>query len=225
MADVMVPGEPCTRLIDAVKRGQPADVQVLVESDPLLAGARDASGVSAILIALYHGHRDIARWLAARRTDLDIFEASALGNVERVTTLLAADPSLVRALSPDGFPALGLASFCGALPAVRALLAAGADPNAAGSNAAGYTPLTGAVASRSVDVVSELLQNGGNPNQRYGPGYTPLHEAAASGSHEIAELLVKAGASAGAKTDAGLTPLELAREKGHQRVVDLLAGR
>jgi uncharacterized protein len=225
MADVTAPGGPAQRLVQAVKQGQESEVQLLVESDPALAGARDVSGVSAILLALYHGHPEIAGWLAARRSDLDIFEAAALGEGARVEALLSAEPSLVGAWSPDGFTALGLASFFGRLAAVRQLLGRGADVNAIGRNPGRYTPLTGAVTSGAADVVDELLRHGADANYRYGPGYTPLHSAAASGSEAIVRLLVGAGADADARTDDGRRPLDFAREKGHTRVVEFLEMR
>ncbi len=225
MADVMAPSEAAQRLIQAIRQGQSGEVQVLVESDPALAAACDVSGVPAILLALYHGHPDIAGWLASRRTNLDIFEAAAIGSVARVQALVSADPSVVHAWSPDGFTALGLASFFGRLAVVRLLLAQGADPNVPGRNPGRYTALTGAVAARSVEVVAELLRRGADPNYRYGPGYTPLHEAAASGSDEIARLLVEAGANLDARTEEGKSPLDFAREKGHRRVAEWLAAR
>ena len=198
---------------------------MLVESTPALAGTRDVSGVSAILLALYHAHPDIARWLALRRTDLDVFEAAALGDVAGVDRLVSADPSLVRAWSPDGFTALGLASFFGQLATVRSLLAAGADVNAIGRNPGRYTPLTGAVTARSAGVVNELLRHGADANYRYGPGYTPLHTAAAGGSVEIVRLLIEAGANAEARTADNRSPLDFARENGHARVIEWLERR
>ena len=223
MADVTAPAEPADRLLDAVRRGAAGEVQLLVDSNPTLAETRDVSGVSAIVLALYHGHREIAGWLAAKRTELDIFEASALDNTDRVKTLLTSDPSLAHAISPDGFTPLALASFMGRLATVRLLVARGANVNAAAWNPPHYTSLTGAVTARQPDVVAELLQNGADPNYRYGPGYTPLHVAATNGSADIVRLLVAHGAARDARTDEGRTPLDLARENGHSAVVELLS--
>jgi ankyrin repeat protein len=225
MADVMAPDQPAQRLLQAVKDGRSGDVQRLVEDDPALAATCDVSGVSAILLALYHGHAQIAEWLAARRSDLDIFEAASLGDVRCVRALLSADPSLAEAWSPDGFTALALASFFGRLPVVRVLVARGADVNAIGRNAARYTALTGAVTGRHAEVVRELLQDGADPNHRYGSGLTPLHVAAVNGSVEIAQSLVEAGARIDTQADDGKTPLDYAREKGRLQVADLLTGR
>ncbi len=222
MTNVSAPGEPVQRLLQAVREGESQQVQILVESQPALAEARDGSGVSAILLALYHGHADIARWLAARRENLDIFEASAIGDVDRVEQMLAREPSLTQAFSADGFPALALASFLGRIAVVRALLGGGADPNAIGRNAERYTALTGAVTARQAEVVRELLRHGANANYRYAGGLTPLHVAAVNGSLEIARLLIDAGADRAAVSDDGKTPLDLAREKQHREIVALL---
>ncbi len=224
MTNVSSPAEPAERLIQAVRDGRADEVQLLVESDPVLVGARDASGVSAVLLALYHGRGDIAEWLASRRSDLDIFEAASLGDTARIQALLSAEPSLAEAWSPDGFTALGLASFFGRLAVGRVLVARGAAVNAISRNAARYTPLTGAVAGRHADVVRELLRAGADPSHRYGPGLTPLHVAAANGSVEIVQALLDAGARRDARTEEGKTPFDHAREKGHGQAADLLAG-
>ncbi len=223
MTDMSAPGASAQRVIEAVRRGDGDEIQVLVESNPALAETRDPSGVSAVLLALYHGHAPIAQWLAARRTNLDIFEASSLGDTARMEQMLAADPSLVHAWSPDGFQPLALAGFMGQLAAVRVLLARGADVNASGRTPPHYTALTGAVTARQREVAAALLERGADPNYRYGPGFTPLHVAAANGSRDIVELLVEAGAAADARTDDGRTPADLAREKGHEEIAGLLS--
>ena len=56
---------------------------------------------------------------------VDIFEASALGLVDRIAALVSSDPRLVSSYAQDGFYPLGLAAFFGHLDAVRALIAAG----------------------------------------------------------------------------------------------------
>lgn len=222
MANVMAPGEPVQRMIQAIREGRSNDVQVLVESNPDLSSARDVSGVSAILLALYHGRAEIGAWLAARRHDLDIFEAASLGDEQRVHALLSADPSLASAWSPDGFTALGLASFFGRLPVVRVLLTAGADVNAIGRNPGRYTPLTGAVTSNHVDVVRELLVHGADVNYRYGQGLTPLHVAAANGNLAMVHALLDGGARADIRADDGKSAADYAREKGHGEIAALL---
>jgi ankyrin repeat protein len=212
-------------LTEAVRAGRFEEVQQLVQGDGALAGARDQAGVSLVMVALYHGHQEIATWLAARRADGDVFEAAALGDAGRVNSLVGRDPGLVHAFSVDGFTGLALASFFGRHDVVSHLLDRGADVNAVARLPPGYTPLTGAVTGRHAAVVAELLRRGANVNYRYGPGYSPLHAAAASGSAEIVGLLLAAGADAGARTDDGKTPGDMARDKGHVDAAALLDAR
>ena len=65
---------------------------------------------------------------------LDIWEASAVGNLERVNELLDQDASLLNAFSTDGFTALGLAAFFGNKAVLEVLLTRGADVNIAANN-------------------------------------------------------------------------------------------
>lgn len=46
--------------VDAVKAGNVDEVRRLVQGTPALAGTKDGNGVSAILVATYHGRRDAA---------------------------------------------------------------------------------------------------------------------------------------------------------------------
>ena len=83
--------------------------------------------LSPILQALYRGDRDEAERIRGGAGDLDVFDAAALGDTERLEELLANDPSLVSAWSPDGFTPLHYAAFFGGPDATTALLARGAD--------------------------------------------------------------------------------------------------
>ena len=75
---------------DAVKAGNVDEVRRLVQDTPALAGTKDGNGVSAILVATYHGRRDAAVALVELGAPVDIFEASALGLVDRITALIGA---------------------------------------------------------------------------------------------------------------------------------------
>ncbi len=200
---------------DAVKAGDLDDVRRLVQAAPALAGARDAKGVSAILLATYHGKREVAALLVEMGPPVDIFEASALGLVDRLTALVAEDPARVSAYAQDGFYPLGLAAFFGHFDAVRVLIAAGADVHTTARNAFKVQPVHAAAASRNLDILRAVLEAGGDPNVPQQQGFVPLHEAASSGNREMAELLVKHGANPRLANDAGKTSIDLATEKGH----------
>jgi ankyrin repeat protein len=91
------------------------------------------------------------------------------GDVESVRLLLAAGADPNDAL-PDGMSALVLAAHSGQGAVARLLLDKGADPNAAGT---GYMALHAAVLRGDVDVVTDLLRHGADPNAQIVKG-TPL---------------------------------------------------
>lgn len=209
---------------DAVKAGNLDEVRRLVSDTPALTGARDANGVSGILIAIYHSRREVAGALVELGAPVDIFEASALGLVDRIATLLAQDSALVSAYAQDGFYPLGLAAFFGHLDAVRALIAAGADIHATARNAFKVQPIHAAAASRNMAIIRAVLEAGADPNIPQQQGFVPLHEAASTGNREMAELLIAHGANPRLAGDAGKTSIDLAREKGHPELAEWMIG-
>jgi ankyrin repeat protein/catechol 2,3-dioxygenase-like lactoylglutathione lyase family enzyme len=214
--------------IAAVQRGDRAAVEAALAAAPRLAATRDDAGVSVVCLAVYAGHDEIAHLLRGRRADLDIFEASALGDARRVAQLLDAHPELLNAFSADGHHPLGLACFFGRRDVFDLLLANGADLEAPARNAMQVRPLHSAAAHRdpalAVDLVRRLLAAGASPNVRQQGGFTPLHEAALRGHAEMVAVLRARGADTAARTDAGKTALDLARERGRADVVRVLEG-
>src|SRR6188474_2340462 len=95
----------------AIKEGDAARVRELLAADPSLAEARDENGVSALMLSRYHAAHEATAAIRAARAELDVFEAAALGDADRVHELLHVDPSLVDARSPDDGAALHFAAF------------------------------------------------------------------------------------------------------------------
>src|SRR5207247_11161104 len=135
--------------IEAVKRGDVSKVRDLVRANPALLRSRTKRGLSPVLVALYSGQKVAAANLIALGADLDVHDAAASGRLDRVRELVERDPSLVNAVSPEGFPPMGLAAYLGHEEVVEYLISKGADVNVM-TPAAGFQALTGAVAQRSV---------------------------------------------------------------------------
>lgn len=212
-------------LFEAVKAGRLEEVESLLEASPAFLSARVPGGPSAILLAAYYRHPEVAEAFVRRGAALDIFDASALGRTERMRELLREDPKLVDAWSDDGFSPLGLAAFFGRADAVRVLLDSGADVRAVARNAMRVEALHSAAAAHDAPIVLALLEAGADPNARQQVGFTALHEAASEGLDEMARLLVAHGARVDLATEDGKTAVDLARAKGHGKLADWLESR
>jgi uncharacterized protein len=196
-------------LFDAIRRGDADALKSLVDRDPKLASAR-MNNVSAVLTALYHGQSEIARLLVERGASIDFPEACALGDLERVRTMLAANASLLDARSADGFPPLGLAIFFRHPDVAKFLIERGADVNAAAGNAQKVAPVHAAAAVRDVATMKLLLERGADPNAVQQTDVTALHGAAGRGDIEMAKLLLAHGARPDATMSDGTSIAALA---------------
>lgn len=211
-----------SKFIEFIQNGDLQKVSDLLERQPGLANARSENGLSAVLLAAYHNHPQIARLLAEQRPDLDIFEASAAGMLERVKSLISGHSEQVNTVALDGFQPLGLACFFGHYEIARFLVESGAEVNAASQNPQRVMPLHSAAASRSLEIARLLLEHGADPNARQEGDFMPLHEAAANGQIELVSLLLAHGADINASQKPGLTALTFAQKAGHQDVVEFL---
>ncbi len=214
-----------SEFFSAIRDGNATVLDAQLAADPSLAST-EQNGVSAILFALYHGREEFARKFVRSGVAPGFFEAAALGDLGRVSELLAADPNLASSHSADGFGALGLAAFFGH-ERVVALLARWCDPNTPSANGMRVTPLHSATATlrpeAAVPIARALLAQGADPNLRQEGGYTPLHAAAAVGNTELVRLLLAHGADRTVRNNAGHNAADLAAEKGHHDLAAELA--
>lgn len=216
-------------VVHALRAGDDAWLESALEADPTLARARDANGVSVICLAVYLGRQRAAQLFRDRRTDLDLFEASTLGDAARVRALLDEKPERLNAYSPDGFHSLGYACFFGRTELLELLLARGADLELPARNPMQVRPLHSAVAHSDGDLAlsmaRRLLEAGASANVVQQGGFTPLHEAALRGHAPLVELLLANFADPLARNAEGKTPSDCAREAGHVAIARRIEGR
>jgi len=186
-----------------IARGNAEDLAVVLEKEPSLALAPVPGAPSAILLALYHGRRDLAELIESKVPELSMFEAAALGR-----PLPRGD---VDAFASDGFSPLGLAAFLGQLDSVEALLAMGANVDLRSENGLKVRPLQSALANQHSEVIDRLLTAGAAVNDP-DDDWTPLHYAAYHGDSDLAARLEKLGAVA-RPNHRGQTPADVAKPK------------
>jgi len=211
--------ETCFELLQA---GDADGLRRLLEKDPAFSEARDPTGVSLLMHSLYRGRRDLAELVAGKKKALDIFEATALGRLDRLKQCLRDDPSAIDSRSRDGFTALHFACFFGQPDAARLLIESGAAVDAVAANPTKVMPLHSAASARNLEAARLLLEHGAPVNARQQGGWVPIHAAAQNGDRPMVELLLKYRADPKLANDQGKTSAMVAREKGHVEIATLM---
>jgi ankyrin repeat protein len=163
--------------------------KLLLESGADLEALDTANFATPLRWAVSDKRWDVANFLRERGAKVDdLFLACALGDVDRVTALVKADPSLLEK------------------PGLRCdLLGDGEHATEATRNEIGKsTPLHVAVNASQAKVVKALIDLGANAKAPGEHGVTMLHSAAWSANPEVIDLLVKAG-----------VPLDAVEEEHH----------
>lgn len=138
----------------------------------------------------------------------------------------------------DGLPVIFIAAQMGDSRVVKALLDAGADPNAKigtsyNDDGVGYsgtsdgTVLGYAAAKAQLQIMQDLVAAGADVNGSGPEGTTPLMQAVDSGDFETVKWLIDAGADPNAKYPTGGTALGIAQrtfnpDEERQKIIDLL---
>jgi ankyrin repeat protein len=176
--------------------------------------AKDNHGETPLDLAL--SHKDMfpkeVELLLAHNAEINIFEASEMGNLEKAKALLKDHPNLVTNRDWVGQTALHFAAIAGQKEMVEFLLANKADINA--KDLADWTPLYDALRYNNYGVAELLVANKAECN---------MLEAAAMGEVEKAKALLEDNPeSVSDRDDAGRTPLHWAALRGYREVVELL---
>jgi ankyrin repeat protein len=209
-------------IIELIKTGKNDLLEQKLNDDPSLADRKTEQGISLLQFAAYCRNTFAVDMLKKNKQKLDIFEAACIGDTETISQLLDKTPDLLNSFSPDGFTALGLASFFGHLSLVKLLLNKGANPNIASNNQFKVAPLHSACAISHFDIAELLIRYHADVNAKQMQGVTPLHSAAHNGQTKLSKLLIDNGADINAKMDSGQTPLFMANEKNFQETAELI---
>ena len=201
-------------LFAAIEAGDIDAVRSLIAADVTVATACDPEGISALMRARYRSDADVTGAILAAVPALDVFEAAAFGDIDRLAALLEADASRAMAFSADGFSPLHLAAFFGKPEAAELLLSRDAEVDAHGHGWMTGTALHSAASANHTHVAMVLLDAGADPNARQSGDWTPLHAAAMNGNVALVEMLLAHGADPAAQNDDGATALALADGKG-----------
>ena len=196
-------------IFSVIARGDLELVREMVTADASVAASRNEQGVSALMTAAYRGQTEMVKLLAQAQPQLDINEATAVGDLEQVRRCIA-DTGAIEAYSADGFTPLQLAAFFGQFQAASLLVDAGADVNSVSHNPMRIRPIHAAAVSGRLDTMRLLLERGVDVNATQEGGFTALHEAAHTGKSDLIELLLEFGADCTVRTHDGKTAAELA---------------
>jgi uncharacterized protein len=169
------------RIFELIDADDADGVRELLRREPAAAAARDDQGLSALMRAAYR-RGDVFAVVRDAGPLLDPFDRIVAGERDGL--------SAPDAWTVDGFTGLHLAAFAGNVEAARALLEAGADPNAVSrASFAQVTPLGTAAFAGSADVARVLLEHGADPSITGGSEVTPLEVARANEDAALVELL------------------------------------
>ena len=213
---------PAQELHEAIRIGDEARVNALLDADPALVHGGGAAGMAPLLLAVYTKRPLMAKLLLGRGAELDVFAAAAMGETAICKQFVQADEMLLQMASSDGWTPLHLACFFGNLETAEMLLQLGADVTFRSANALHNQALHAATAGRNQDICALLLSHGAGVNATQQAGYTPLHSASANGDIEIVRLLLAHEADPKAKSEKGETALDMAKQRGHASIAELL---
>jgi quinoprotein dehydrogenase-associated probable ABC transporter substrate-binding protein len=201
-----VDGEGHPALVNASRFGFVDVATYLVEhrANPNLP---DPSGWTPLMYAAWNDQPELAKMLLSHGAKLDSADNDGLtalavavqnAKVKAALALLDAGADVNVAVAKGGYTPLMLAAISGSSEVATALIARGAQVNAA--NPGGVTALMIAAAGNRSGVVALLLKSGANVNARSEDGRTALSIAQANNSDAVIKILQEAAAGGAAKS-------------------------
>lgn len=209
-----------------VQAGEQQKLEEIMNKHPDLAEGKTPQGISLLTFATYCRNQPAIDLIAARKQNIDLFEAAAIGDIVLLKQHLQNKPELISAYSVDGFTPLGLACFFGHQKIAAYLVELGANVNQPSKNDFAVCPIHSACAISNIELSRLLIENGADVNVKQRSGITALHSALHSAAHhgvlDLVKLLVENGADIKAKDEKKQTPGHMAGEKGFDEVVSYL---
>lgn len=206
----------------------------LVKVKDLLERGVDADytekfGYSALMVAAFKGHADIAEVLLARGADTEkkdkedaataLIRAAQNGHPKIVAALIQAGAQ-VNVQATSGVTALVAASFKNDIASVQALLDNAAQTEL--RHEGGRTALHTAARTGHTAAMALLLSHGADIEAQMDDGRTPLIMAALHAKRDAVEQLLSKGADPNHASTNGATPLIVAAEQGQVEIAHAL---
>lgn len=201
-------------LVTAVNQNNHTQINKILSQNPSLVDARDPNQLPITLAAIYQHKKEIANLLVEKGAHLDLFTAAAIGNLERVQSLINSGYMDCDQVNLDGFNPLQLACFFNQEPIALWLTKQGANVNAAAQNKTRICPVHAAAAGGNLTILEALLTAGANANAQQEGGFTPLHTAAKNNNQPMTAILLMHGADPNITNDQGQIPHELSIDRG-----------
>ena len=229
MVTTALPRGGLTALMFAARQGARDGVVALAESGAPL-DTTDPDGTTALVIAIINAHFDAAAALIEKGANVDLADSAGMGPLYAAVDMQHQEPMINRPLQKRS-------GRLQARDVVSALLARGANPNAAlrtpllmrqhsdgdPTLGSGATPLMRAAKVADIALMRDLLTHGADPRLTLRNGTTALHMIVARAGRnapseatamEAAGLLLQHGADLQAATDAGQTALHAVVGRG-----------
>lgn len=166
IADLLLAAKSDLDIFEATAAGKAEKVSEILKKDPGSAKRWSGDGFTALHLAAFFGHAEIARMLIRQSADVSATSKNPMKVTPLHSAAAAHSREIVRLLLENDAPA---------------------DVRQEG----GWTPLHEAAQIGDVEMTRDLLQHRADPQARSDDGKTPADMAAAKGREEILKLLSK----------------------------------
>ena len=227
-SDVMVSDDENITCLHAAAEGGHVQVSELLLKLGVPIDAIAVSGTTPLMHAAYNNKSDVVRLLLDKKANVNIVTNATEKYIEK--NRLEVQAGIGSAEQPAELyehhvSALMMACKQGFLPIVKMLVEAGAQINQA--DASMKTPIAHAASSNnSVEVITYLVENGGDPNTILWDKYQSILLFAVVNKYtDLGLLLLKRGANATFVDEEGNSVATWAAFEGNQAIMDELISR